>query len=149
MRVAPILLLGLSLALPGCDGFSIPGFNAEPPTTLEPEDGYLPEFVDSRPLVAELTNLRIEPTPGGVIVLADGLPPFQEYWQPDLVPAPGEAPAGTLVFDFRLREPVDTALRGPASARTVHAAAYVTTPALAGIRTITVRSASNSLSRRR
>lgn len=149
MRAATLLLL-TAFAVAACDGFSVPGFTSTPPTTLEPDEGYQPETVDTRPQVARISSLTIEATPGGVIVLAVGLPPFQEYWDPELVPVTGgDVPAGTLVYDFRVRPPVDPALRGPEQSREVHAGAFVSNAELQGIRRITVRAAANSQTRSR
>lgn len=149
MRAAlPLLLTALAVA--ACDGFSVPGFSSTPPTTLEPDEGYEPAYVDARPQVARISSLTIESTPTGVVVLAVGLPPFQEYWDPELVRVTGsDVPANTVVYDFRVRQPVDPALRGPERSREIHAGAFLTNAELRGIRRITVRAAANSQTRSR
>ena len=62
------------------------------------------EVVDPRPLIGEVTALVAEPTPGGVIIRATGLPPTQGFWDAVLLPdSPELIPDedGVLGFDFR------------------------------------------------
>lgn len=150
LRLALTLALTVP-ALAACDRVSLPSWPSAPPaTTLEPDDGYLPPAVDERPLVARITSVAIEPTPGGIIVLARAQPPFQEYWRPDLVPAPGSDPTGPeRVFEFRAFPPVDSALRGSEASRELQAAVFLSESELRGVRRITVVGAANSISRNR
>ena len=85
------------------------------PGSLEPEGGYPPSIVDERPLVQQITGLDVEPSPGGVIIRAQGLPPtgsadkpltafFRETWTTrqglphNQVNAIAQAPDGYLWF---------------------------------------------------
>lgn len=153
-QLSALLLIALPLA--GCSSISESRLNPTnwwddaPRETLEPEGGYTPTVVDNRPLVAEVNALRIEPTLGGIIIHATGLPPFQQYWDAELVQVSEEiAPAGTLVYNFRLSPPVTPVARGTTRSRQVEAAAFASSTDLRGISRITVNGATNSQSRSR
>ncbi|MFV0244323.1 MAG: hypothetical protein ACK5IB_04795 [Qingshengfaniella sp.] len=151
----PALLLLIALPLAGCSGLSDSRVNpftwfgeAAPAATLEPEGGYAPAAEDTRPLVAQVTRLTIEPVSGGVIIRAVGVPPFQGYWDAALVPVDGTDPR-TMRFAFRLNDPLTPTLRGPARSREIEVASFVSTIRLDGVRRITVEGAGNSLTRSR
>ncbi|MEL6690432.1 MAG: hypothetical protein AAFP28_08935 [Pseudomonadota bacterium] len=99
------------------------------------------QTVDARPLVAEVTQLEITPTIGGVIVRASGR----------------AATAGTYSAELTLREASNEGLfldlrafqQTGAGAGNVTVARFVSDADLGGARTITVRGQTNSLSRRR
>lgn len=105
---------------------------------------------DPRPLVLQVTEMRIDRAPGGAIVHAVGLPPRQGYWQADLVRARGvQAEPGVLVYDFRAWQPVTRTGAGTPFSRELTAARFLTDQDLAQVRTIVVRGQENQrLSRR-
>ena len=119
------------------------------PGSLEPEGGYPPSIVDERPLVQQITGLDVEPSPGGVIIRAQGLPPTQGWWDAGLVNVTDDkSPAGTLVYEFRVRPPLAPTPVGTTQSRRIDAGAYANTMELGGIRSIMVKGAQNSLSAR-
>jgi hypothetical protein len=100
---------------------------------------------DPRALVAQVTRLVVEPTPGGAIVRATGLPPTQGYWEAELVEVETEDPE-SLTFDFRIFPPVTPARAGTPVSREVVVAIAVSNVALADVSRITVQGATNALS---
>lgn len=99
------------------------------------------QTVDARPLVAEVTQLEITPTIGGVIIRATG----------------DSATAGSFSAELTLREASSEGLfldmrafqQTGAGGGSVTVARFISDADLGSARTITVRGASNSLSRRR
>lgn len=153
--IVPILFV-VAVLLQGCSGFSESGanpgnwFDSTPSTTLEPEDGYEQEFVDTRPLVSDITELHVEQTLGGVIVRAIGLPPTQGYWDASLVPVNAtDASSSQLIFDFRVRPPLSPGAVGTAQSREVEVGTFVSNKQLEGVRQVVVVAASNSRTRNR
>ena len=140
-RISALAALSVVLVGAGCSGW----LNPQDPTTQEPDGGYAGVLQDSRPMVDQVTALSIEPTPGGVIVRATGLPPTQGFWAVGLVRDRAEGqPDGTRRYTLRARPPVDeegqpvAALVGPVAAREVTSAVFITQADLSTIRTITV-----------
>ncbi|WP_095589280.1 hypothetical protein [Actibacterium ureilyticum] len=105
---------------------------------------------DPRPLVLQITDLRIDRAPGGAIVHAVGLPPRQGYWQAELVRARNvQAEPGVLVYDFRAWQPVTPTGTGTPFSRELTAARFLSDQDLAQVTTIVVRGQENQrLSRR-
>lgn len=111
------------------------------PTTLAPRDGYQ-RIYDDRPLVAQVTQVTSERTPGGLIVTATGLPPTQGYAYADLLRA---APTGReLTLEYRIRPPKDQQNVGTVASRQVVTGTFLTNDELAGYSIIRVRAATNS-----
>lgn len=105
---------------------------------------------DQRPLVDQVISMAVEQTPEGAILRATGLPPTQGYWDAELVRYEGEgAPAGVLVFDFRLSPPFYRKDVGREYTREVVVAKMLTLNDLAGISRIVVRGARTERSARR
>jgi hypothetical protein len=102
------------------------------------------EAEDPRALVAQVTKLVVEPTPGGAIVRATGLPPTQGYWEAELVEVETEDPE-TLTFDFRIFPPLTANRAGTPISREVVVAIDVSNIALAEVSRITVQGATNAL----
>lgn len=151
MKLMFPLALAALIAVSGCSGDDGKRWyeNSEV-TSLEPDGGYDPIEVDTRPLVAQITALRLEVTPGGIVVRATGLPPLQEYWDADLVLIDSDnVPASTLRYEFRVRPPVDSAIVGTVASREIILGAYASELELRGIREITVVGATNSRTVRR
>lgn len=126
------------------------------PTTLEPEEGYPDPFVDARPLVADVRNITLDPTPGGAILRATGITATQGWWDIGMRRdrAEDETPADRT-YALRGRPPVDAtgdavaAPVGPVALREVEAAVFLSDSDLEGLRRITVRGATTSRSLRR
>jgi hypothetical protein len=138
-----VLLLLAALTLASCTSWL-----RAPPAQIEPEGGYRPAPIDDRPLADQIIDVTVEPTPGGVIVSAKGLPPTQGYWNADLVKLEDSAP-GTVTYHFRMRPPLAAERVGSPLSREVVAGAYLSNTELAGVRQITVIGAQNSRSRSR
>ncbi|SDZ35592.1 hypothetical protein SAMN05444004_11179 [Jannaschia faecimaris] len=96
----------------------------------------------SRPVVQEVVSLKAEPTPGGVIISAVGLPPTQGFWEAELVRIASDDPA-VLVLDFNILPPLTPEPVGTQPSREVLAGAFFTTQDLTGVRTIAVQGLSN------
>lgn len=103
---------------------------------------------DARPYVAAVSELKIEKLYDGAILRARGITPALGYWDAELIKAP-ESDAGTLAFQFRMRPPLTTEIVGTKVQRQVDVAIKLSAQDLAGIKRITVRSASNTLATRR
>ena len=106
MRI--LLLTGMMLALTSCAAIQQsrlnPGNWFEREDTSEPVENLPLPVNDPRPLVAQVTSLRIDPTPEGAIIWAVGLPATQGYWQADLVRV--DTSPGVLSYAFRAAPPV-------------------------------------------
>ena len=109
-----------------------------------------PTRADILPLVAVVTEMRIDRAPGGAIVHAVGLPAVQGYFGAEMVvDTDVDAPAGTLVINFIAAPPVTREPQGSERSRELTAALFLSEQSLAGVRTITVRGAQNQRSSRR
>jgi hypothetical protein len=149
--ISSVLILAL---LPGCSGWSDSRVNpsnwfgggADTPDTLVPAGATAVE--DSRPLVAQITALSVEPTPGGIILTATGLPPTQGYSQGALLldNQDGVPVDGTLTFQFRAAPPIGTAAVGPAASREVIVGVFLSRQNLQGVSTLRVVGAGNERS---
>ena len=142
LRPVAIFAVAIVAVLAACG----PKFRAG---SLEPEGGYPPSVVDTRTLVQQVTALDLEPSPGGVIIRAQGLPPTQGWWNAGLANVTDDkTPAGTLVYEFRVRAPLGSEPVGTAQSRKIEAGAYANNIELQGIRSSTVKGTQNSLSAR-
>lgn len=110
--------------------------------TLAPKRGYT-DFQDTRTLVTALSDVSIVKSASGGIVTAVGLVPSLGYYDAQLVRIETDNPS-ELVLDFRVRAPKTAMAIGTAAQRRITAARSISTPNLAGIRTITVRGASGA-----
>lgn len=145
----PVLLLvpTLLLVLAGCGA---------PEETLEPKDGYGSVDIETRLPVPDVTAIRLEPSSGGLILHATGVPPTQGYWDVGLVRDRGEDQTnGVLSYKFLARPPVDglgqpiSANVGSVASRQLDAAVFISDAQLEGIRQIVVTGAQSSRSARR
>jgi hypothetical protein len=102
---------------------------------------------DPRLLVSQITDLKLEKMPGGVIVRATGLPPTQGFWDAELVARPVED--GKIIYDFRVFEPITPQNTSTTQSREVVVAAYLSNIKLDQIREITVQGAQNARTSRR
>lgn len=148
MKLPILAVLVLATALGGCAKIRESRFNplnwfgrAEEAVVT---DLYLrPE--DPRPLVAEVTDLKVEPYPGGALVRATGLPPTQGHWDAELVAQPLDD-QGRLVFEFRVYPPIVQAAAGTPWSRQITVAVALSEISLQGVNSIVVQGAGNALS---
>ncbi|MEM1100320.1 MAG: hypothetical protein AAGH73_02165 [Pseudomonadota bacterium] len=153
-RLICLMLVGV-LCLGGCARISESRFNplnifrgddtprAIDPATIRPlvPADRVVQSVDARPLVASISELEVTPTVGGVIVRARGTATAGGAYSADLTTA--QASAEGITLDFRAFQG-----RGPGGGQ-VTVARFLSDAQLGSARTVSVRSASNSLSRRR
>lgn len=105
---------------------------------------------ETRPLMDQVTQLRIERMPGGAIIHATGLPPTQGYWEGELVPVSDGGPTGgVLAYQFRANEPLEARRVSTAESRYVEVATRVSTQDLAAVQEVRVTAARNALAARR
>jgi hypothetical protein len=151
MKRTMIAVLSLTLTLTGCARLTesrlnpVNWFGRAQPEVLT-QLYAAPQ--ETRPLIAKVTDLRVEAYPGGAIVTATGLPPTDGYWQAELVGQPVDG-QGRLVFEFRVTPPTVPAGAGTTYTRQITAATTVSTIKLQGVASIVVQGADNSLSSRR
>lgn len=151
MRYSIIAILVLSTVLAGCGRFRESRLNPfnwfRPAETVAVGDLYIrPE--DPRALVAQVTDLKVEPYPGGAILRATGLPPSQGFWEAELVEQPLDE-EGRLVFEFRVFPPLDPQPAGSPRSREIVVAVALSDLELQGVSALVVQGASNALSSRR
>ena len=151
MRRPILAMLVLVLALPACGGLRDSRLNpfnwfgrAE---RTQPVAALPAAPVDRRLLVAEVTGLTIDRTPGGAIVRATGLPPTQGFWDAELVARPIED--GVLVYDFRVFPPVGDTRVSTQRSREIVVATFVSTIRLENVRQITVQGERSARTTRR
>ncbi len=155
MRVALLLALSFGVALSGCGSVRESRLNpfnwfgrAEPAAVAVAETTDPAVAADGRQLVAQVTDLTVEPTRGGAIVRATGLPPTQGYWEAELVAREVDED-GVLIYDFRVFPPPGPRPASTPRSRQITAAAYLSDFKLGSISRITVQAAGNALSSRR
>lgn len=109
------------------------------------------EVVDPRPLIDQVTSLRVERVQGGAIVHAVGLAERQGAWEADLV-AENRGLVdenGQLVLQFKAFPAPRSTRQGTQASREVVAGTFLTDQTLAPVRQITVRGARNARTTRR
>ena len=94
-------------------------------------------------LIAQVLNLKVEPTPGGAIISSLGLASTQGFWEAVLVPVDTDDDTTGLTFEFRVKQPVTTATIGANAAREVLAGTFLSTQTLGSARTITIVAGQN------
>ena len=99
------------------------------------------QVVDGRPLVAQITQVDLTPTSDGIIVRASGIATAAGAYSGELTTA--SVGDGTIALDFRAFQ------GGGAGDGTITVARFLSFGELGNTRTITVRSASNAVTRRR
>lgn len=141
------LALTLTLVLAGCGGFRdsrlnpFNWFGRSAPAekvvvTTDPA-------ADPRPLIEVVTDMQVDPFPGGAIVRATGLTPTQGWWQAELVELPIDA-EGVLVLEFRLLPPITPTDVNTPQSRTVTAGTSFSEIKLAKISRIVVQGKTNA-----
>lgn len=155
MKATRAYLMALPLLVASC-GISETRLNPfnwfgsdEEATTAEPVQ--VVERVDPRPLVAEITQLVVERTPGGAIVRVTGLPPTQGWYGAALVNAnpDGEAFDGVMSYSLRALPPKSPTRVSTRQSRELTTAVFISDSRLAGVRVIQVTGSQNSRIARR
>lgn len=100
--------------------------------------------VDPRRPIAQVTEMAVEPRPGGAILRATGLPPTQGHWDAALVLDPVEDGASELTYRFLVQPPPVPRPAGTPQSREVTAAIFLSDFRLEGIRRVTVAGESNA-----
>ncbi len=172
MRKPLIMLLAANLVLAGCGGWSDARVNprnwfgkSQSVATGVPTEGdavnpLIPKksAISKRPTqkdasiaISAITELRINQTTTGAIILATGIAGRQGAYDAELRidPVDDETPANILSFTFRVVYPDDPTPAGSEHTRTVHVAHTLTTQDLRGIRLIRVRGEQNIMESRR
>lgn len=93
--------------------------------------------------VQQVTALFVEPTRGGAIIRATGVPPTQGWYEAQLIAEPRDNPA-ELVYRFVLKEPAPGTRVGTLVSREVTVATFVSDFRLEEVRRITVTGAQNA-----
>ncbi len=139
--------IGLSLAclvLANCGGGNGSGLNpfnwfrsGPEVETLVPVEEVV--VIDTRPLIANVAAVRVDPLPDGIILRAVGIAAQQGYWEADLVADSTTPVNGVLTFGFRVAPPLNPAAPvGSQRTREVHAAIFISEQSLAGVRSFRV-----------
>ena len=153
MKISQFMGVGAAiLLLAGCESVSLNPFDwFGSDTDVEMVDDVpVITVTDSRPLIATVTSLIVEETPGGAIVRAVGLPPEQGWYDADLVSETrGEPVNGILTFFFRARPPEDATRVSTVDSREIIAGRFVSELTLAETREIRVVAAGNTRAVRR
>lgn len=125
------------------------GGSQEEQIGLTPDD--LVERIDNRPLIDQVTSLRIERVQGGAIVHAVGLADTQGSWEADLVlENRGRVDEnGALILQFKAFPAVRPTRQGTEASREVVTGTFLSDQTLAPARQITVRGQRNARSSRR
>ncbi len=146
-------MIAAGLLLSGCGDSGINPFGwlggqSEEPETLS--DATIITIEDPRPLMPQITSLRIERTPGGAIIRATGLPPQQGWHSASLVARhAGEPVGGVITYEFRAIPPSDATRGSTVQSREIVVARTLSNIALQDVRSIRVVGANNALTARR
>ncbi|MEM9971767.1 MAG: hypothetical protein AAF762_11815 [Pseudomonadota bacterium] len=141
-----------ALVLSGCGDSGLNPFGwfggqqEEPTETVS--DAQIVTIEDPRPLIASVTAVRVERTPGGAIVRATGLPPEQGWHSAGLVRR-GSVSNGVLTFDFRAIPPETPTRTSTVQSRELVVAFTLSNTTLQSVRQIRVVGATNALTTRR
>ena len=154
-----IVLIGLVVVVSGCSGGignsrlnPLNWFNGQN-TSAQTSGSLLPSnavagITDTRPLMAQVSQVRLDRTNGGYILTATGVGLQSGYHSVDLVPSTGSS-AQELVFNLRALPPARSYPNQSATARSVSAAFFLSDSQLIGIRRIRVNAAQNAQTVRR
>jgi hypothetical protein len=156
MKSPLLATLVLSLTLAGCSSARESRLNpfnwfgtSRSVSTLVPAGGFGFDPADRRVLVDQVTQLEINRTPGGAILVATGLPQTQGWWDAELIAEnDGQPVNGVLRLRFVVAEPtpgtpVASRVSSPQS-REVTAALFLSEFKLAEVRQILVTGLGNA-----
>ncbi|SFA74263.1 hypothetical protein SAMN05421688_0532 [Poseidonocella pacifica] len=158
MRKSVLLLSAAALSLGACS--QIQGSRLNPVNWFGPKvQGTAPaqvpplvradrivQVVETRPAIAQVTDLRIEPTRTGAIVTATGIAATQGAYDAELT---GDPAGGTLTLVFRASKAEGRTAVGTSKSREVVVSRVFSNQDLAGISAVTVQAEQNTLTRRR
>ncbi|WP_146285213.1 hypothetical protein [Gemmobacter aquaticus] len=150
MRFSLLAALSLVMLVSAC-GTRLNPFNwfggaeASPPADTQ----QLPSKADPRLLALQITELKVEPMPGGAIVRATAVMESQGWWQAELVALEDEPVDGAMVYEFRVFPPQRQTRVSTPQSRQVTAAVFLSDIRLSTIRSITVQGQTNGLTSRR
>jgi hypothetical protein len=150
MRFSLLAALSLVMLVSAC-GTRLNPFNwfggaeAAPPADTQ----QLPTTADPRLLAQQITELKVEPMPGGAIVRATAVMESQGWWQAELVAIEDEPVDGAMVYEFRVFPPPQQTRVSTPQSRQVTAAVFLSDIRLSTIRSITVQGQTNGLTSRR
>lgn len=149
----PALPLALLLSLAACSSVSESKLNPvnwfggsdtpEISATVDPD-----AIPGGRALIDQVTKVELDPTTGGVIVTATGLPPTQGYWDATLIPGTADqnADPSVLTLRFVVAPPNVQSPTSTTQSREMTAAQFVSRQTLSGVRRIVVVGARSSAS---
>ncbi len=171
MRKPLIVLLAMSMLLSACGGWSDARVNprnwfgnsrtvAVVPTDPDSVNPLIPsgspliqrsEAADTSVAIASVTELRIDPTSIGAIILVTGLSSRQGAFDAELRldPENEETASDVLSYTFRVAYPDYQTATGSERTRTINVAKSLTNQDLRGIRLIRVKAAQNTIQSRR
>lgn len=148
MRGKLLVILALLVAVPSCGRIAdspVNPLNWFGRSVAVDSDTSNPA-ADPRPLVTQVTALRLERVPGGAIIHATGLAARQGYYGGALVPLNRGMPVdGLLAYQFRVKPPIEATRSGPARSREIIVGLFVSDQTLAGVRQIQVSGETNAL----
>jgi hypothetical protein len=151
MRFSLLAALALVMFVSAC-GTRLNPFNwfgeAEPAPPAEATQ-QLPTTEDRRLLAQQITELKVDPMPGGVIVRATAVMESQGWWQAELVAREDEPADGAMVYEFRVFPPPQATRVSTPRSRQVTAAVFLSDIRLSTIQSITVQGLTNGLTSRR
>ncbi|MCX8507822.1 MAG: hypothetical protein ORN49_02900 [Rhodobacteraceae bacterium] len=152
-RTALLMTLALPAGLAGCGRIRDSKLNPfnwfggarreESTAVLKPN-----EAADGRQLIAEVTELKVEPSHGGAIIRAAGLPPTQGWWKAELVSETHGRPddTGVLTYRFLVFQPLADSRVSTPQSRLLTAAVFLSDSRLQAVSKIVVQAERNSLS---
>lgn len=150
MRFSLLAALSLVMLVSAC-GTRLNPFNwfggAEAAPTADAQQ--LPTKADPRLLALQITELKVDPMPGGAIVRATAVMESQGWWQAELVAVEDEPVDGAMVYEFRVFPPRQQTRVSTPRSRQVTAAVFLSDIRLSTIRSITVQGQTNGLTSRR
>ncbi|HHH89050.1 MAG TPA: hypothetical protein ENK45_00620 [Aliiroseovarius sp.] len=152
MPIRLITFLSLFLGLTACASNFNPlnwfSRGTQDNVVLEPDGGW--GSSDARALVDQVSELKVLRNPDGAMLQVVGLPPRLGYWDAELVAENDGRPVnGVLTYTFRISEPPVATRAGTPYSRRVFVAQFVPNARLAGVRSIRVVGATNSMTARR
>jgi len=153
MRIPLLAVLSVALLAGACGSRLNPvnwfGRSTEQQVVTAAAPGVKP--ADPRPLVDQVIDMRVEQIPGGAIVHAVGLPPYQGYWKAALVAENDGRPdeKGVLLLSFRAYQPAAPTPQGTQPSREITAGLFLSNQDLEAVRGIVVRGAQNQRTSRR
>jgi hypothetical protein len=116
--------------------------------SLAPRKGY-PNFIDTRSLIANVSDVTISKTSTGAIITATGQAASTGYFDAQLVPVASET-SGTLVLEFRIRAPrTQNIVLGTTKQREIVVARSISAGELSALRSVTVRAENGQRTTRR